>query len=147
MAPTETLDIESDLLATLLSDEVFWPSEPRSLKETGLSTPLVESLALKSLAVAGTSSGRNLASQICLPFGLMEDVFESLRTRQLIVHASSAPFNDYYYTLTEQGQQRARLDAANCAYVGPAPVPLMDYVISVEAQSIAAESPRRDRLE
>ena len=36
------------------------------------------------------------------------------------------------------------LDA--CAYVGPAPVPLMDYVISVEAQSITAEAPGPEKL-
>jgi len=147
MTATETLDIESELLATLLSDEVFWPSEPRSLNETGLSTTFVESVVLKFLAVTGTSSGRHMATHSCLPFGLLEDVFASLRTRQLIVHANSAAFNDYYYTLTEQGQQRARVEAKSCAYVGPAPVPMMDYVISVEAQTIAAESPRRERLE
>lgn len=147
MTATETLDIEGELLATLLSDEVFRPSEPRALNETGLSTPLIESLLLKYLLVSGTSSGRNMATQICLPFGLLEDVVASLRTRQLIVHASSAPFNDYYYTLTEQGQQRARVDNEASSYVGPAPVPLMDYVISVEAQSISAESPRRERLQ
>ena len=33
-----------------------------------------------------------------------------------------------------------------CAYVGPAPVPLMDYVISVEAQSITAEAPGPEKL-
>src|SRR5258708_25681626 len=35
---------------------------------------------------------------------------------------------------------------AACAYVGPAPVPLVDYVISVEAQSITAEAPGPERL-
>jgi hypothetical protein len=33
-----------------------------------------------------------------------------------------------------------------CAYSGPAPVPLMDYVLSVEAQSIRAESPKKEDL-
>src|SRR5262249_36714715 len=40
---------------------------------------------------------------------------------------------------------QAALDA--CAYVGPAPVPLMDYVIAVEAQAISAEAIRRQQLE
>jgi predicted ATPase with chaperone activity len=34
-----------------------------------------------------------------------------------------------------------------CAYIGPAPIPLSDYVLSVEAQTIRAEAPRRSRLE
>ena len=34
-----------------------------------------------------------------------------------------------------------------CAYVGPAPVPLMDYVLSAEAQTIRFESPKRSDLQ
>src|SRR5690606_12755065 len=49
-------------------------------------------------------------------------------------------------TLTEQGRERAQSFADACAYVGPAPVPLIDYVLSVEAQTIRAESPQRDQL-
>src|SRR5690606_2048254 len=33
-----------------------------------------------------------------------------------------------------------------CAYAGPAPVPLDDYVASVEAQTIRTEKPKRARL-
>src|SRR5262249_34731699 len=34
-----------------------------------------------------------------------------------------------------------------CAYHGPAPVPLTDYVTSVDAQTITAEAPKRKELE
>ena len=143
----ETLEIEGDLLATLLADEAFWPSDPRSLKETGLPAALVEALILKYIAITGTSSGRSISEQLCLPFGVLEEMYGSLRTRQLLVHTGAAPFGDYYYTLTEQGTKAAQNAAKGSAYVGPAPVPLMDYVISVEAQSITAESPQRDELQ
>ena len=33
-----------------------------------------------------------------------------------------------------------------CGYIGPAPIPLADYVLSVEAQTIRAEAPRRDAV-
>jgi predicted ATPase with chaperone activity len=143
---TETIELEGELLATLLLDESFLPTQPRSLVETGLSVPFVESLVIKVLASVGTSSGRRLADQVCLPFGIIEDVIQSLRTRQLLVHAGAAAFNDYYYTLTDQGNAAAQRANSACTYIGPAPVPLMDYVISVEAQSIAAEAPRREQL-
>jgi len=146
MQVTETQEIDHGLLASILSDEDFRPSEPRSIDETGLSESFIEGLLCKSLAVTGTCSGRSLAEQVCLPFGILEPVFNSLRARQIIVHAGSAPFNDYYYTLTQGGRAHAQNNADNCAYVGPAPVPLMDYVISVEAQSINAESPRAEEL-
>jgi len=144
---TETLEIENDLLATLLADDAFWPAEPRTLQETGLPTSLVEALILKYIALVGTSSGRNIAEQLCLPFGILEDVVGSLRTRQLLVHTGAAPFGDYYYNLTDQGTKAAQSASRSSAYVGPAPVPLMDYVISVEAQSITAEAPRREELQ
>lgn len=147
MTTTLTQEIDQGLLSTLLSDDAFWPSDPRSVEETGLSESMIESLICKFLAVTGTSSGRNVADNLCLPFGIVEQFFGTLRTRQIIVHAGSAPFNDYYYTLTEQGRRHAHAYTKACAYVGPAPVPLMDYIISVEAQSIGAEAPRRDELE
>ncbi len=108
MATADISATRESLLATILSDESFRPSEPRSLDETGINPSLVESLVCKYLAVTGTSSGRGIADHICLPFGTLEALFQTLRTRQIIVHTGSAPFNDYYYTLTEQGRERAQ---------------------------------------
>lgn len=133
-------------LAPLLSDERFWPAAPRSVEETGLASSLIESLIYKHLSIVGTSSGRGIAKHLCLPFAVLETLLQTLRTRQTIVHTGSAPLNDYRYALTDQGRQRAEAYSAACGYAGPAPVPLMDYVLSVEAQSIRAEAPRRDQL-
>lgn len=144
---TENCDSRESALATLLSDEGFWPATPRSLEETGLSTPFLESLVSKYLLVVGSSSGRGIAENVCLPFGILEPLFQSLRTRQLIVYRGSAPVNDYYYALTDLGRQQAQSYQQASAYVGAAPVPLGDYVVSVEAQTIRAEAPRRDQLE
>jgi hypothetical protein len=144
---TDVQDARGSLLAAVLSDETFRPVAPRSLEETGLPVSMVELLVIKHLAVVGTSSGRAVAKHVCLPFGALEALYQTLRTRQLIVHTGSAPVNDYYYTLTEQGRQRAQAALATCAYAGPAPVPLVDYVLSVEAQTIRAESPKRHQLE
>ena len=64
-----------------------------------------------------------------------------------MVHAGSAPLGDYLYRLTEQGRAYAQALLHACAYVGAAPVPLADYVLSCEAQSIRGEMPRRKDLE
>ena len=77
----------------------------------------------------------------------MEARLHDLRSRTLVTHASTATLNDYVFALTEKGGERAQCWFDDCAYVGPAPVPLTDYVNSVEAQSIRAESPQRDQLE
>ena len=136
----------SSLLATIMADETFRPSEPNSLAETGLPVSLVESLTIKRLAIVGMTSGRQLANDLCLPFQLLDVLFQHLRAHQLIVHKGSAPLNDYLYTLTDSGRDRAAVAMQACAYVGPAPVPLMDYVLSAEAQTIRAESPKRSQL-
>jgi len=107
---------------------------------------MIESLILKRLAVVGVSSGRQLANDLCLSFTVLEGMFQTLRVRQYLVHKGSAPLNDYNYALTETGSDRATQLSNTCSYVGPAPVPLMDYVLSVEAQTIRAESPKRSQL-
>lgn len=146
MSTTTASDVRESLLATLLSDEAFRPAEPRSLEDAGLPTSLVESLICKYLSLVGTASGRAIADQICLPFGLLDNVFKDMRTRQIIVHTGSAALSDYSYALTEQGRVRTQAYLEACAYVGPAPVPLADYVLSVEAQTIRAEAPKRSQL-
>ncbi|HEY1602876.1 MAG TPA: AAA family ATPase [Pirellulales bacterium] len=146
MTTTDTTSRDS-LLAAVLSDEGFFPAEPRSLEETGLAVSLVESLVAKHLGVIGTASGRAIADAVCLPFGVLEPLFQSLRARQIMVHTGSAPLNDYFYALTEQGRERAQTFRAACAYTGAAPVPLPEYILSVEAQTIRAEAPKRTRLE
>ena len=146
MVTAETQELLQSLPGTLLSDEDFFPTEPRSIEDTGLSATLIESLICKFLSSVGSSSGRGVAEHLCLPFGVLEDLFQTLRTRQIVVHTGTAPLNDYYYSLTEQGSDRAQTYRDACAYVGPAPVPLMDYVLSVDAQTIRAEAPKRDQL-
>ena len=143
---TDASTLREGLLATILSDESYRPAEPNSIEETGLPVSMIESLLCKRLSMIGVSSGRKLAEHICLPFRVLEPVFQTLRARQIIAHKSSAPLNDYNYALTEQGRDRARIAMEACAYIGPAPVPLMDYVLSAEAQSIRAESPKREQL-
>jgi predicted ATPase with chaperone activity len=134
------------LLSVLLSGERFWPMEPESLRDTGLSEPFLEALIGKSLHVQGSSSGRAIASALCLPNRILDPLLDRLKAQRLLAHAGSGPLNDYIYSLTEEGRRRAQTWLSECAYVGPAPVPLMDYVISVEAQTVADERIRRPDL-
>lgn len=135
MAVTDTQTLAAAIPGSLLSDDQFWPVEPKDLADTGLTDAYIEALALKSILITGTISGRNLSERMGLPFRLVEPILEVLRTRKLVAHVRSAAFNDYYYNLTESGQKRAGDHLAQCSYVGVAPVPLEDYVVSVEAQA------------
>ena len=143
---TQPAALSDSLLATILSDETFRPNEPALLSDTGLPASLIEDLVVKRLSVVGLSSGRQLANDLCLPFHVLEDTYQLLRSRQIIVHKGSAPLNDYNYSLTDNGRDRARIALQVCSYSGAAPVPLMDYVLSAEAQTIRAESPKAQQL-
>jgi predicted ATPase with chaperone activity len=135
------------LIANLLSRKGYEPDEPRTLEQAGLSELLVDALICKQLKALGIASGRTLAEHLCLPFGIVEERFQTLRSRQILAHRGAAPLNDYIYTLTEQGREHAQRLHEACAYVGSAPVPLDDYINAVDAQTITAESPQREQLE
>jgi hypothetical protein len=124
-----------DVLPSILNEDSFWPSEPRTLEEAGIPELLVESLLCLQLLSSGTVSGRNLSERVGLTFALVDQQLAAMRMRQLVTHARPAPLNDFYYSLTENGQKRALSHQKVCSYAGPAPVPLQDYILSVEAQA------------
>src|SRR5260370_28488586 len=84
-----------------------------------------------------------MAESICLPLRVLELRFGKLKSRHWLTHTGAAPLNDYVYTLTDQGRNQAQLFCEGSAYLGPAPVPLSDYITSVDAQTIAARAPQR----
>ncbi|MGL4513351.1 MAG: AAA family ATPase [Lacipirellulaceae bacterium] len=145
MHALDSLD-DSALSPFFDQEEAFCPREPSTLEEAGLSRVFVEGLVGKLLLQRGAVAGRDVARKVCLPLGLVEPVLEGMRSRQSVYHQGQAPLNDYYYALTDQGQERAASAMRSCSYVGPAPVPLDDYVLSVEAQTIRAEAVHRDEL-
>ncbi len=143
---TDTHTIENDLIGGLFSDDTYWPTQPRDVSETGLSESFIESLLIKTVFVGGTLSGRSLSESTGLPFRVIDPLLDALRVRKIVTHVRPAAFNDYYYSLTEAGVKRGNDCMKQCQYVGPAPVPLSDYVLSVEAQAAGLEPIDRDSL-
>jgi predicted ATPase with chaperone activity len=147
MNATATLDRAESLVSALGLDDSFRPQEPATLKDTGISEALVEDLILKFLSGIGSESGRNISDNLCLPMAILEDRFFALRQRQEIAPSGAAMLGDHVYRLTDVGRDRALRAMRECAYVGPTPVPLDDYISSVHAQTIASERPRKTQLE
>ncbi len=131
----DTASVAQSELPSVLHEDQYWPAEPNVLEDCGISESLIESLICQNLMTQGTLSGRKLAELIGLPFGIVDQQLAALRTRQLIAHARNAPLNDYYYGLTENGQRRTLHLQRSLTYTGIAPVPLSDYLLSVEAQA------------
>src|SRR5438477_5418774 len=100
MSATDTASSASasgSLLASILSEDSFRPAEPKSLEETGLTAALIENLILKYISLIGSASGRQCSDSLCLPFGLLEPLFQSLRQRQLLINSASAQLGDFSY--------------------------------------------------
>ena len=134
------------MLGGLLSDDTFWPTQPQDLGETGLSESFIESLDSENRSDWRERQRTHTSDRTGLPFRVIEPMLDVLRTRKLVSHVRPAAFNDYYYSLTEAGQRRAQTHMQQCSYVGPAPVPLSDYVLSVEAQAAGLDPIDRDQL-
>ena len=149
MDTLDTIDTGRDQeswFRTFLSDDRFWPAEPQAIDQIGLPVALLESLVCKHLAVMGMASGKAVTEKLGMPYRIVEGILSVLRTRQIVVHSGPAPFNDYYYMLTEDGHQRAVAYRQECAYVGPAPVTLKEYVVAMEAQGVRTEHPSDEDL-
>ena len=124
----------------------FVPVEPSSFRTAGLNDALVESLVLKFYMARGTSTGREAAEQVKLPFLLIDELLRSLKNDRLLTHRGDSPMNDFVYELTDMGRDRARRFWNHCTYFGAAPVSLDDYVTSVKAQSLTDQHPTPERL-
>ncbi len=116
------------------------------MEDTGLSASLVEELVTRLLLSRGEVTGRNISDQLRLPFRLVEPVLSRLKMQQLTVYAGSTAMNDYVHVLTDAGRDRARRHMVKTTYFGAAPVPIEQYIQSVQLQSIESQHPSREDL-
>lgn len=124
----------------------FRPMEPANLEQAGLDEGLVEGLVVKHLYNNPGASGRALAHDIGLRPTIVSRFLEDLKMRRLAIHRSAAAMGDFYYELTEEGRALARDLQKDSRYAGAAPVPLDQYILSVKAQAISTEHPKRAQL-
>ncbi len=118
----------------------FRPKPVHDFEEAGLNFAQVEGLILKFLLSIGVASGRKIADELGLPFGPFPEFLRTLKNNQIVGYTNSTAANDYMYSLTDTGRNRAKVYLEECAYVGTAPVPCADYVKAVAAQTITAET-------
>lgn len=128
------------------NEEDWYPNEPTDFRSAGLSDSEVENLLLKFLNARAEATGRDLSEHVRLPFRLIDPLMQSMKDDQLVAHKAASVMNDYVYTLTGVGRERAKKLSEYCTYYGAAPVPLDDYVSSVKSQTIADQHPTEEDL-
>lgn len=143
----QSSDSSANLVAAPVSDEAFNPRQPQSIRETGITPALLESLIMKYLFQVGRSPTRGIAAQMKLSFKVIEPILRQLRLDKNIDLAGTTNTGDSEYVITDQGRERGKRYYEECTYFGAAPVSLKDYVDSVSAQSIAGQVVTSKQLE
>ncbi len=116
------------------------PSAPENLQQTGLTLGFLNDLILRTLYTRGGMLGLDLAKLMCLPFKVIEEALNFLKHEKCLEVLGGDLIGriSYRFNLTELGRRRAQDAMEQCAYVGPAPVPLEDYVEQVYRQAVTA---------
>src|SRR5438034_1272689 len=114
------------------------PSPPESLQEAGMSMGLLTDMILRTLYQQGMMLGLDLARFLCLPFKIVEEGIRFLKDEKCVEVPGGELIGrvSYKFVLTDLGRRRAQDSTLQCAYVGPAPVPLADYVEQTYRQSV-----------
>jgi predicted ATPase with chaperone activity len=124
------------------------PSSPDSLEQTGLNLGFLSDMLLRTLYVRGGMLGLDIARLICLPFKIVEEALGFLKHEKCIEILGGDLIGriSYKFNLTDLGRRRAQEAFKMCAYVGPAPVPLEDYVEQTYRQAVTAIDVSPDAL-
>ncbi len=114
------------------------PPPPETVEDTGLLPEAIADLLLKTLYVQGARSGQQLVEFICLPFPLVDEQLMRLQHARLIEvrRTVGAGRGGYIFELSSAGTERAREAMLANQYVGPAPVPILQYNAWIERQSV-----------
>ncbi len=114
------------------------PTAPDTLQEAGLSLPFLSDLLLRTIYVRGAMIGLDLARGVCLPFKVMEEALRFLKDEKCLEVTGGELIGrvSYRFNLTELGRKRAQEAMKQCAYIGPAPVPIEDYIEQTYRQSV-----------
>jgi hypothetical protein len=119
----------------------FIPPAPRNLEDTGLSMAFLSDLVLRTIYNRGKSTGAEISAVIKIPYPVMAPVFANMRKLNIIdmVGQKSGGLGDaaFEYEIKPPKGTMAVEDALKkTEYVGPAPVPFLDYVESIKLQTV-----------
>src|SRR6202043_3565495 len=103
-----------------------------------LTLGFLNDLILKTLYTSGGMLGLDMARYLCLPFKVIEESLRFLKDEKCVEVAGGDLIGrvSYRFNLTELGRRRAQEAMKQCAYVGPAPVPIEDYIEQTYRQAV-----------
>jgi hypothetical protein len=110
---------------------------PTTLAQTGLSITFLADLVGKHLATSGVLALSQLIDRLALAGPIVEQLLLWMRKDGRVeVRARAGMEGDLRFGLTERGRSEALDAMMRGGYLGPAPVPLQDYVAVVRKQTV-----------
>ncbi len=128
---------------------VMAPPPPKRLEEMRLPVVMMRDIILKTMFRKNVDMVTDLASAVCLPIPVTQELIDMGREQRLIeatgtLNANSG--NEMGYQLTDAGKARALDALAQSEYFGAMPVPLDVYREQIKRQSIRNIQVTRDQL-
>jgi len=124
------------------------PPVPKTIEETGLEINFLLNLLLRLMYISGLQTIPDLSDQLKLTRSVVEALLTFAKNESLVEIRGPAE-NNYTlmrYALTGAGKNRANEALRRCEYIGAAPVPLADYQIQVQKQTVTNEIISEERL-
>jgi len=130
------------------SGSSFFPRQPRTLAEVGLSKAFVTDLTLKIMHYSGTPSMAQLMRRLGLGQALIQQILTTLQEERMceVLSQSDLYTGNYRYRLSERGVARVSEALERTRYAGPAPVTAEQYTEVIRAQQAHRQTPSRDRI-
>jgi hypothetical protein len=129
----------------------YWPEQPRTLAETGLTVSMVEELILKAVFFAGEMRGVDIVNRLKLPSAIVDEVIEGLRRQKYLDirggGASGVGKSTMIYQLTSFATEVLRQILDRNRYNGPAPVPIQEWAHAVKKQTVRGNRITRAKME
>ncbi|MDP9238682.1 MAG: ATP-binding protein [Chloroflexota bacterium] len=122
--------------------------EPATVAEIGIDPGVLMDLTLKTMFYRGRMTRSELCDALKVSGAVMQELMQSLTQDNLasVLGSEGTGPAGYQYALTQKGIDRADAALARSGYVGPAPVPLMDYIAQVRAQTIGETTVTSERV-
>lgn len=112
--------------------------QPRSLSALKIPQNLLIDILLRLFYTEGLLTIRRIIDVIKVPLVIEELIKLLIEDKLIKVHSGNAGMGmlGYLYSLTENGETRARVAMERSLYIGPAPVPLKLYSEVIKLQSL-----------
>jgi len=127
-----------------------YPTPPKTVEETGLSSSFLIGLVCKIMNEGGTMTPGDIAGMIRLPRLICRQLIKEMTSLQLVEAQgleSEDIKSDIRYNLTDLGRKWALEANVISQYVGPAPVTLDVFEKQIRHQSISHEKLLRKELD